>query len=278
MSVCPETHGKMIVGVPDGLGAYLKDRKTVRLITQSESYGPLRLESYPFPVNGGAATFTGSHVQYVDYDRVRLHDFMNNDKSAQKMVKGMGEVITTSYNLKGELIGARNPDGATSTGAHFSNTDADGNYVVASVPSQADWLMQSLCSAHLEEKHQWGEGIGVEDTLFITNEEWITYMPDVETFVGLSSHVIVSDHHYMIQYNKTRVFHMNFTFIIFLNIGLGNWYRLCNWSYDQRWVREDCGDQLVARGLRHLFTLWVQRSFWKLPQGHREEECRLYSR
>ena len=37
------------------------------------------------------------------------------------------------------------------------------------------------------------KGIGMEDTLFITNEEWITYDPNVETFVGLSSHAIVSD-------------------------------------------------------------------------------------
>lgn len=53
----------MIVGVPDGLGVMLVDNKTVRAIVQSESYGPLRYESYPFPVNHGAATFTGSHVQ-----------------------------------------------------------------------------------------------------------------------------------------------------------------------------------------------------------------------
>ena len=39
--------------------------------------------------------------------------------------------------------------------------------------------MQSLCAAHLEEKHQWGPGIGVEDDLFITNEEW-TSTPRLE--------------------------------------------------------------------------------------------------
>lgn len=50
--------------------------------------------------------------------------------------------------------------------------------------------MQSLCSAHLEEKHQWGEGIGLEDDIFITNEEWNTYETDVESLVGLSSHAI----------------------------------------------------------------------------------------
>jgi hypothetical protein len=39
---------------------------------------------------------------------------------------------------------------------------------------ESDWTMQSLCSAHLAEKHMWGAGIGFEDDVFLTNEEWIT--------------------------------------------------------------------------------------------------------
>jgi len=125
-SQCKGTRGEMIVGVPDGIGSYLVDRQTLRVITQSESYGPLAAESYPFPVNDGLATFTGSHVQYVDYDRWRLSNFMSKDRPASDMVKGMGEVITKAYNLKGEPVGPRNPDGPTAYGAHFSNTDAEG--------------------------------------------------------------------------------------------------------------------------------------------------------
>ena len=56
-------------------------------------------------------------------------------------------------------------------------------------PMETDWFYQSLCSAHLEEKHQWGAGIGVEDDLFITNEEWANFELDKE-FVGLSAHVL----------------------------------------------------------------------------------------
>lgn len=74
VSVCDDSMGEMIVGVPDGLGAYLKDDTTVRMIVQSESYGPLRYESYPFPVNNGKATFTGSHVQ-VRTDFSLMHNF-----------------------------------------------------------------------------------------------------------------------------------------------------------------------------------------------------------
>ncbi len=156
------------------MGAYLTDNKTLRIVVQSESYGPLYYESYPYPVNDGAATFTGSHVQYTDFDRDGLREFLTHNEPASGIIKGFGQVAHTYYNLAGELIKARNASGATTSGAHFSNTDKDGNYAVASVPSDADWLMQSLCSAHLEEKHQWGKNIGLEDDMYITNEEWIT--------------------------------------------------------------------------------------------------------
>ena len=40
-SVCPESMGEVIVGKPDGMGAYLIDDDTIRVLFQSESYGPL---------------------------------------------------------------------------------------------------------------------------------------------------------------------------------------------------------------------------------------------
>jgi hypothetical protein len=71
------------VGVPDGMGAMLYDEDTVRIIFQSESYGPIWAgESYPFIVNENGGSFTGSHVQYVDYDRTLLADFMTHGDSA----------------------------------------------------------------------------------------------------------------------------------------------------------------------------------------------------
>ena len=72
------------------------------------------------------------------------------------------------YNLNGELVGPRNRDGPTTSGAHFSNTDAEGNWIVKGVPKRADWHMQSLCAAHLEQKYNWGDGIGFEDDIFLT--------------------------------------------------------------------------------------------------------------
>ena len=40
-SVCEDSEGQKLVGVPDGMGAYLVDDDTVRVIFQSESYGPI---------------------------------------------------------------------------------------------------------------------------------------------------------------------------------------------------------------------------------------------
>jgi hypothetical protein len=80
--------------------------------------------------------------------------FMQSDMPASMMVTNMGEVIENVINLKGEPVGPRNRDGPTVTGAHYGNADADGNYVVAALPSEADWFFQSLCSAHLEQKYQ----------------------------------------------------------------------------------------------------------------------------
>lgn len=184
-SVCEESEGQKLVGVPDGMGAYLVDEETVRVVFQSESYGPIRQESFPVKMNDDTFTMGGSHVQYVDYDRDLMGDFMNHDGPASDMVVGVGNMIEKAYNLKGEPIGPRVAGGQTTVGAHYGNCDAAGNYVVSDEPLETDWFFQSFCSAHLEEKHQWGEGIGLEDDIFMTLEEWITYKPGAE-FVGLS--------------------------------------------------------------------------------------------
>jgi hypothetical protein len=64
-SVCPESYGYKLTGVPDGMGAMLLDDETVRVMYQSESYGPIRFESFPAAMNDGAFTMGGSRVQYV---------------------------------------------------------------------------------------------------------------------------------------------------------------------------------------------------------------------
>ena len=173
----------------------------MRLIYQSEAYGQLvtsNPESYPWMVNGNTASFTGSHIHFIDYDRSMLATFMDDGapSKAQGMVKGAGNAVTMAYNLKREPVGPRNRTGdglqPTTSNVHESNVDIEGNYIVgktAVAPTKADWLMQSLCSAHLEVRHQWGNGKGMEDDLFITNEEWIAY-PDASLPIGLPVHVL----------------------------------------------------------------------------------------
>jgi hypothetical protein len=191
--------GYMLVGVPDGMGAYLTNPNTVRVIFQSESYGPMYgLESYPFIVSGGGS-FTGSHVMYVDYDREGLANFMSTpiSESAAPIVTGAGNLISSAVNLLGNPVGPRNTATGCSAHPHFSNTDPNGcggsdgwsGIMADPAPERADWLMQSLCSAHLEERHQWGGSLGVEDSLFITNEEWTDFVSG-SNYTGIPAHVI----------------------------------------------------------------------------------------
>jgi hypothetical protein len=143
------------------------------------------LPRYKYPVNNGTASFGGSHVIYVDYDRDSLSTFMTNEDAASNMVTGMGNMIENVINLKGEMVGPRNGESETPVGAHFGNTDANGTYAKFKMVAEADWFFQSFCSAHLAQKHQFGDGIGLEDDIFFTNEEWGNYDLEKE-FVGLS--------------------------------------------------------------------------------------------
>mmetsp|Transcript_68153 Transcript_68153/g.205846 ORF Transcript_68153/g.205846 Transcript_68153/m.205846 type:complete len:858 (-) Transcript_68153:341-2914(-) len=187
-----EQTGAMLTGVPDGNGAYLKDASTVRFVYQSESYGPLnRQETFPFFVNGAEHVgVTGSHIHFIDFDRAKLAEFMQDSApaSAHSMIKNSGEAVQKMFNLKRQLVGRRG-DGS-SAAPHDSNVNLAGEYIVVATPSKADWLMQSLCSANLAHKYQWGAGLGVEDDLFITNEEWISYKSDAVGIIGLPVHVL----------------------------------------------------------------------------------------
>ena len=85
-----------------------------------------------------------------------LSMFMENEDAASSMVTGAGEMVENVINLKGEMVGPRNGESETTYGAHYSNTDANGTYAMLRMVEEADWFFQRLCSAHLEQKHQWG--------------------------------------------------------------------------------------------------------------------------
>jgi len=131
---------------------------------------------------------------YIDYDRAQLAEFMTHEGSAAPMVKDAGNVIKSAYNLAGNMVEPRKESGCT-TNPHYSNTDPSGcndgwnTIMQGTAPERADWVMQSLCSAHLEEKHQWGGRMGVEDTLFLTNEEWTSFVTGSD-YTGIPAHAI----------------------------------------------------------------------------------------
>ena len=171
------SNGLALTGYPDGQAAWLLDEDTVRLAYQSESYGTLESsegETYPWVMDSGA-TFTGSHIHTIDYDRAGFADFLNKDSPASEIVRGSGNLFSTVYNVFGEEVTGKNLD-TTDLGAKWGNqTLADGTVVEFNEDQQlsfADWFFHSFCGAYYEEAHKYGEGIGFEDNVWLMGEEW----------------------------------------------------------------------------------------------------------
>ena len=171
------SNGLALTGYPDGQAAWLLDEDTVRVAYQSESYGTLtssESETYPWVMDSGA-TFTGSHVHTIDYDRAAFADFLNNDAAASEMFQGAGQLFNTVYNAFGEEVTGKNYD-TSDLGAKWGNqTLADGTVVDFNEDQQlsfADWFFHSFCGAYYEEADKYGEGIGFEDNVWLMGEEW----------------------------------------------------------------------------------------------------------
>ncbi|MEL6353501.1 MAG: calcium-binding protein [Cyanobacteria bacterium J06627_28] len=170
-------NGHVLTGYPDGQAAWLKDEDTVRVAYQSESYATLTSsegETYPWVMDSGAS-FTGSHVHTIDYDREAFANFLNNEAAASDMFQGAGHLFSTVYNVFGEVVDGKNYD-KTDLGAKWGNqTLADGTVVDFNADQQlsfADWFFHSFCGAYYEEAHKYGEGIGFEDNVWLMAEEW----------------------------------------------------------------------------------------------------------
>ena len=166
-----------LTGYPDGQAAWLLDEDTVRVAYQSESYGTLtssESETYPWVMDSGA-TFTGSHVHTIDYDRAGFADFLNNDSAASEMFQGAGQLFNTVYNVFGEEVTGKNYDTSDLAAKWGNQTLADGTVVEFNEDQQlsfADWFFHSFCGAYYEEAHKYGEGIGFEDNVWLMGEEW----------------------------------------------------------------------------------------------------------
>ncbi|MGB3790010.1 MAG: calcium-binding protein [Phormidesmis sp.] len=169
----PES-GHVLTGYPDGQAAWLLDEDTVRVAYQSESYGTLSSETYPWVMDSGVS-FTGSHIHTIDYNRAAFAEFLNNDSAASEMFEGAGHLFDTVYNVFGEIVDGKNAD-ATDLSAKWGNqTLADGTLVEFDSDQQlslADWYFHSFCGAYYEQANKYGEGIGFEDDVWLMGEEW----------------------------------------------------------------------------------------------------------
>ncbi len=170
-------NGHVLTGYPDGQAAWLLDEDTIRVAYQSESYGTLTSsegETYSWVMDSGA-TFTGSHVHTIDYDRASFAEFLDSHIAASEMFQGAGHLFSTVYNVFGEEVTGKNYD-PTDLGAKWGNqTLADGTVVDFNEDRQltfADWFFHSFCGAYYEQAHKYGEGIGFEDNVWLMAEEW----------------------------------------------------------------------------------------------------------
>ncbi|RPF83641.1 MAG: DUF839 domain-containing protein [Roseibacillus sp. TMED18] len=122
-------------GILDGLGAFELDASTVRVLANHEL---LHFRGYPYEITfgtSGSFTMTGARVSYFDIDK----------NSRQIVASGLA--YNTIYNA----------DGVFATDRGFLAHNLAG--------------FSRLCSSQLVEKHQFGNGRGLENTIYFTGEE-----------------------------------------------------------------------------------------------------------
>ena len=168
-----------LTGVPDGSGAWLKNNSTVRIAYQSESVGPIwertpSIETYPWTMKSGA-TFTGSKIHYIDYSRKGLANYLNNKKSASKIVKGSGLLFNEVFNVFGEKVTPLSSSEVNYQGRWGNQATPFGNHLNLADNKEtttADFLFQSFCGSWFESSNKYGKGIGFHDNIWLNSEEW----------------------------------------------------------------------------------------------------------
>jgi len=164
-------------GAPDGMGAYLRDNDTVRILYNDES---LSFCSNLTTTSNGTL-IGGTRVTYIDYNRTKLADFMNNTKSAQDMVVNAGNLLSNArfYNVLGCNLGPRNKTSfdAISTNPHYPLCTHEGQQVydstvVSKLYGPADWIIGVGCSMDILMKNQWGVSNGVANSMALWVDEY----------------------------------------------------------------------------------------------------------
>jgi hypothetical protein len=194
----------------DGMGAYLLDDSTVRVIYNCEGY---TFGNRPTVLTGNVK-LAGTRVHAIDFDRTKMAAFMENSTAASDMIKNAFNPLTgkTFYNVKGQALGPRNPSGPSSA-PHFPNTDKDGNSTLpdpikvfqgvtstynsgplAGLMNGSDWLVMTGCSADLCMKNQWdATSNGLADSMFIWVDEYIEYIDEAKGNVFTGCGIYATD-------------------------------------------------------------------------------------
>lgn len=162
-------NGLALTGYPDGNAAWLADNDTVRVVYQSESYANYKAETYGWAMNSGVK-FTGSHIHTIDYDRAKFAEYLSNSSKANTMFKASGKLFSDVYNMTGDLVVPKSQGGkwGNQTLADGTLVDFKPDYLL----KEGDFFFQSFCGAWYEKAHRYGAGLGFEDDVWLTAEEW----------------------------------------------------------------------------------------------------------
>ena len=136
-------------GILDGLGAYELDSDTVRVFANHEL---LNSRGYDYEVSDGAGgTFTldGARISYFDIE-----------KDSREIVDA-GIAYNTIYDANGN-IATDNTFLGTPFATFFGGAPGGGSQLAG---------FSRFCSAVLIESHQFGNGSGLEDTIYFAGEE-----------------------------------------------------------------------------------------------------------
>jgi hypothetical protein len=176
-------------GAPDGMGAYLSDSNTVRVLYNCEG---LAFGTNPTVLANGTK-LSSTRVHAIDYDRAKMANFMTNSTAASDMVKDAKNFRngTTFFNVKGQALQPRVASGVQPA-PHYGNTDKDGVSILregntvqwtgrwgsladsfSNVFGGCDWHLGYGCSADLVKAEQWGTGLGVANDMYISTEEFL---------------------------------------------------------------------------------------------------------
>lgn len=131
-----QNYGYEPIGLLDGMGAFLKDKSTVRVLANHEASSS---RGCPYQIGASGPTVTGARISYFDIDRVT------------RQVVGAGPAVTRVYDRSGVVV----------------TTAQQINELPSTNSGSLTRGFDRFCSANLFLAGEYG----LADTIFMTNEE-----------------------------------------------------------------------------------------------------------